>query len=65
MIGAAAFNPLKAGVWRQQSAKQAEIRLAGLPTILNIGPIAQEKSARRTSGAHARVVGAGTSARYG
>jgi hypothetical protein len=37
IIGAAAFILLKAGVSGRESAKQAEIRLAGLPTILRIG----------------------------
>jgi hypothetical protein len=37
MIGAAAFILLKAGVLGPESAKQAEIRLAGLLTILCIG----------------------------
>jgi hypothetical protein len=37
MIGAAAFILLKAGVLGPESAKQPEIRLAGLPTILCIG----------------------------
>jgi hypothetical protein len=42
IIGAAAFILLKAGVSGQESAKQAEIRLAGLPTILCIGRCGSE-----------------------
>jgi hypothetical protein len=43
MMGGAAFILLKAGLSGPETAKQAEIRLAGLLKILGIGPRRGEK----------------------
>jgi hypothetical protein len=64
MMGGGAFILLKAGRNWPESAKQAKIRLAILLKILYTSRSGGEFPPRWT-GAHARVVSAGVSVRYG
>jgi hypothetical protein len=50
MMGGGAFILLKAGHQRPESAKQAEIRLAGLLRILHIADCGAKRRSQRTEG---------------
>ena len=64
-MGGGAYIWLKAGRQVPESVKQAEIRLAGLPTILHIARSGTRERARRRRKGHAMVVSTPISAKYG